>query len=109
MIRRVAFLSIHSSPLTPPGSGDAGGMNVYVDSLARTLAARGIAVDVFTRRLDPIVADETAVIPGYCVIQIDAVGEERADLIGSFAEGVVKWAADHEAAYDVIHSHYWLS
>ena len=109
MIRRVAFLSVHSSPLEAPGVGDAGGMNVYVDATARTLAARGIVVDVFTRRLDPAVPDETAVVPGYCVIQVEASGEERADLIGSFAEGVVKWMAAHDATYDVIHSHYWLS
>ena len=41
MIRRVAFLSIHTSPLAVPGSGDAGGMNVYVHELAQTLAGRG--------------------------------------------------------------------
>jgi len=84
-------------------------MNVYVDSLARTLAGRGIAVDVFTRRLGPADAEETAVIPGYCVIQIEANGDERADMIGEFAEGVVKWAAAHDLDYDVVHSHYWLS
>ncbi len=109
MIHRVAFLSVHTSPLAPPGAGDAGGMNVYVDALARTLAGRGIAVDVFTRRLEPGAADETAVVPGYCVIQIEAEGDERADVIGAFAEGVVKWAAAHDATYDVVHSHYWLS
>lgn len=109
MIRRVAFLSIHSSPLAAPGRGDAGGMNVYVDSLARTLAARGISVDVYTRRLHPDGADETTVTSGYRVIQVDADGEERADLIGSFAEGVGKWVALHDIEYDVIHSHYWLS
>ena len=49
MIRRVAFLSIHTSPLAAPGSGDAGGMNVYVHELAQTMAGRGVQVDVFTR------------------------------------------------------------
>jgi D-inositol-3-phosphate glycosyltransferase len=109
VIERVAFLSIHTSPLAMPGTGDAGGMNVYVDSMARTLAGRGIAVDVFTRRLDPSAAAETSVAPRYCVIQIDAAGEDRADLVGSFAEGVIKWAAAHDVVYDVLHSHYWLS
>ena len=28
--RRIALLSIHTSPLDQPGTGDAGGMNVYV-------------------------------------------------------------------------------
>ena len=28
--RRIATLSVHTSPLDQPGTGDAGGMNVYV-------------------------------------------------------------------------------
>ena len=36
--RRVAVLSIHTSPLDQPGTGDAGGMNVYVVEIARRLA-----------------------------------------------------------------------
>lgn len=109
MINRVAFLSIHSSPLALPGTGDAGGMNVYIDSLARTLAGRDIEVDVFTRRVDPDTPDETEVAPGYCVIQVDADGEDRADLVGSFAEGVAKWIVGRDAIPDILHSHYWLS
>lgn len=109
MIRRVAFLSIHSSPLARPGVGDAGGMNVYIDALARTLAGRDIRVDVFTRRGEDGAPDETEVAPGYCVIQIDAEGRERADLVGSFAEGVAKWIAEQDAMPDLLHSHYWLS
>jgi len=109
MIRRVAFLSIHSSPLATPGVGDAGGMNVYIDALARTLAGRDIRVDVFTRRGEDDGPEETEVVPGYCVIQIDAEGEERADLVGSFADGVAKWIVGQDAMPDILHSHYWLS
>ena len=39
MPRRVAVLSVHTSPLDQPGTGDAGGMNVYVVELAKRLAA----------------------------------------------------------------------
>lgn len=109
MTDRVAFISIHSSPLAAPGEGDAGGMNVYVDSLARTMARRGIAIDVFTRRLDDDVLEETEVERGYRVVQISASGDDRADLIRSFAEGVVKWMERAAVVYDVLHSHYWLS
>lgn len=42
LIRRVAFLSLHTSPLEQPGSGDAGGMNVYIRSLATALAETGV-------------------------------------------------------------------
>lgn len=109
MIGRVTFLSIHSSPLALPGTGDAGGMNVYIDSLAKTLAGRDIRVDVFTRRIDDSAPDETEVAPGYCVVQLDAAGRDRAELVGSFAEGAAKWIVGHDATPDILHSHYWLS
>src|SRR4029453_11651845 len=47
--RRVAVLSVHTSPLDQPGTGDSGGMNVYIPAAADRLAARGLDVDVFTR------------------------------------------------------------
>ena len=40
--RRIATLSVHTSPLDQPGTGDAGGLNVYVVQVAKRLAARGI-------------------------------------------------------------------
>ena len=36
--RRVALVSVHTSPLAQPGTGDAGGMNVYVWQTAQRLA-----------------------------------------------------------------------
>ena len=53
MIERVAYLSMHTSPLDLPGVGDAGGMNVYLDELAATMVGRGVEITVFTRRIDP--------------------------------------------------------
>src|SRR5690242_15801447 len=47
--RRVAMLSVHTSPLHQPGTGDAGGMNVYIVELAQRLAEINIEVEVFTR------------------------------------------------------------
>ena len=47
--RRLAMVSVHTSPLDQPGTGDAGGMNVYVVELARRLAALGVEVDIITR------------------------------------------------------------
>ena len=47
--RRIAVLSIHTSPLDQPGTGDAGGMNVYVVETAKRLAQLGVEVDIFTR------------------------------------------------------------
>ena len=38
---RVAVISLHTSPRDQPGSGDSGGMNVYVLSVARRLGWQG--------------------------------------------------------------------
>ena len=51
-IKRVAFLSLHTSPMEQPGSGDAGGMNVYIRGLASALAENGVEVEIFTRSTD---------------------------------------------------------
>ncbi len=112
MIRRVAYLSIHTSPLAVPGSGDAGGMNVYVHELAQTMAGRGVQVDVFTRGSRTA---EVEVVPGYRVVQVPAgeinrAGDDAlASAVGDFAEGMARWAVRHRASYDILHSHYWLS
>ena len=41
-VQRLAVLSLHTSPLVQPGSGDSGGMNVYVRELAASLAQSGV-------------------------------------------------------------------
>lgn len=109
MIERVAFLSIHTSPLAVPGAGDAGGMNVYIDQLATAMTARGITVDVFTARRADTADDEVMAPGGYRVVHVPVPSGDLAGAVGGFAEGVVKWAAACDARYDVMHSHYWLS
>jgi D-inositol-3-phosphate glycosyltransferase len=113
MIRRVAFLSLHTSPLIQPGSGDAGGMNVYIDELARTLVARGVEVDVFTRPTNQAQTGDVEVIPGYRVVHVPAgplMTLPMKDLpatVQPFADEVIERMQG--GAFDVVHSHYWLS
>ncbi|GAA3646618.1 D-inositol-3-phosphate glycosyltransferase [Nocardioides ginsengisoli] len=115
-IGRVAMISLHTSPLDQPGTGDAGGMNVYVIELARRLADCGIAVDIFTRatssRLDPVVD----VRDGVTVHNVHAgpfEGLTKTELPGQlcvFARDVLRAEAQQPPGhYDVVHSHYWLS
>ena len=47
--RRIATISVHTSPLEQPGTGDAGGLNVYVVEVSKRLAAHGVEVEIFTR------------------------------------------------------------
>jgi D-inositol-3-phosphate glycosyltransferase len=79
---------------------------VYVDALARTLASRGICVDVFTRSDE---LRETVVCPGYTVVELPAAGDDLATLVAAFADGIGGWVAGRGIRYDVLHSHYWLS
>lgn len=115
MIERVAYLSLHSCPLEPPGSGDAGGMNVYIRELGRAMAGRGIDVVVFTRRSDEDTPDVVEVVPAFRVVHIEAGPQIRLPvanmigLVGEFAEGTLAWIDQNGEQFDIIHSHYWLS
>ena len=115
-LRRVAMLSVHTSPLDQPGTGDAGGMNVYVVELSRQLAAAGIAVDIFTRStagdMPPIVELADGIKVRH-VVAGPLEGLTKADLPGqlcTFAREVLRTEAFYAPGYyDVLHSHYWLS
>ena len=115
-IKRVAAISLHTSPLAQPGTGDAGGMNVYVDQTARRLAARGVQVEIFTRATSSDQPPVTELVPGVLVRHIVAgpfEGLDKDELPGqlcSFAAGVMRAEARRDPGhYDVVHSHYWLS
>ncbi len=113
MIERVAYLSMHTSPLLQPGSGDAGGLNVYVDELGRTMAGRGIEVDIFTRRTAPDQPDVVAVGDRYRVHHVTAGPPQPMPIrelqrwIGIFGEATI--VEFRKAPFsDVVHFHYWL-
>jgi hypothetical protein len=116
MPRRVATLSVHTSPLDQPGAGDAGGMNVYIVEASRRLAARGIAVDIFTRATSSELPPVVEMSPGVTVRHVSAgpfegLGKEELPAqLCAFTAAVLREEAQHEPGYyDVIHSHYWLS
>lgn len=113
---RVAVLSVHTSPLAQPGTGDAGGMNVYVLQSALELARRGVEVEIFTRATTSSDAPVVRVAPGVLVRNVVAgpfEGLDKNDLptqLCAFTAGVLRAEATHEPGYyDVVHSHYWLS
>src|SRR5437868_3945712 len=69
---RVAVVSLHTSPREQPGSGDSGGMNVYVTEVAERLAEQGIAADIYTRRDGTAPADIEELGPRSRLIQVPA-------------------------------------
>jgi len=112
----IAMLSVHTSPLDQPGTGDAGGMNVYVDELSHALAAQGATVEIFTRATSSALPEVVQTGDGVLVRHVPAgpyQGLDKADLPGqlcAFTAGVLRAEASRVAGwYDVVHSHYWLS
>jgi D-inositol-3-phosphate glycosyltransferase len=110
---RVAFVSFHTSPSDEPGVGDAGGMNVYVDRLARSLAARGVEIDVFTRASAAPAIDEVA--PGVRTIALRAgpagtvPKEALTRFAPAFGRAIAVFGRTGRLRYDLVHSHYWQS
>lgn len=110
------MLSVHTSPLHQPGTGDAGGMNVYIVELARRLAAINIEVEIFTRATTGGLPPTVELAPGVLVRHIDAgpyeglAKEELPAQLCAFTHGVMQaWAGHRPGHYDLVHSHYWLS
>ena len=113
---RVAMLSVHTSPLEQPGTGDAGGMNVYVLELAQALGRMGVAVEIFTRATSSHQLPTVQVSDNVLVHQVFAgpfEGLSKEDLPGqlcAFIGEVLRMETRRPPGwFDVLHTHYWLS
>ncbi|GMU77615.1 MAG: D-inositol 3-phosphate glycosyltransferase [Acidimicrobiia bacterium] len=113
-IRRVAMFSLHTSPLAQPGTGDGGGMNVYIRSLASALARAGVECDVLTRAdrhgVPAVVSPER----GVRVVHLDAgprrpvPKDELLELHDELVDAAARWLG-RRGPVDVLHANYWVS
>jgi D-inositol-3-phosphate glycosyltransferase len=121
-MKRLAVLSLHTSPLAQPGTGDGGGMNVYVRELSSALARAGVLCDVYTRAWSDDLAPVLHIEPGLRVHHIPAgpprpvTKESLPGVVDEFAEGVIKsitttgsYGGDDTPPFDAVHANYWLS
>ncbi|MGW0392134.1 D-inositol-3-phosphate glycosyltransferase [Streptomyces sp. NPDC003042] len=105
------MLSVHTSPLHQPGTGDAGGLNVYMVQLSRALAEEGVEVDLFTRCRGEDGPSRVDLAPGVRVRHVHAgpraalPKEDMPGLVVPFSLALMK----EPRRYDLLHSHYWLS
>jgi len=108
------MLSLHTSPLAQPGTGDGGGMNVYVRSLATALARAGVDCDVLARAeragAPPVVQLE----PGVRVVHLEAgprAAVPKHELLAHHDELVdaAAWWLERRGGADVLHANYWVS
>lgn len=109
---QIAMVSMHTSPADRPGTGDAGGLNVYVLESAHALAELGHDVDLFTRspgkpitrRLHPHVTLYALETGGGVVRKHDL-----ANLTDEFGQELQRVAIEAAEPYEAVHAHYWLS
>ncbi|HEU0026343.1 MAG TPA: glycosyltransferase [Ktedonobacterales bacterium] len=116
MCFRVAMFSLHTSPIAQLGrTRDAGGMNVYIRELSRELGRGGMYVDIFTRRSHPDTPAIQTLSERVRLITIAAGPPEPLApsalhaYVAEFSRRVARFAAAQDHAYDMVHSHYWLS
>jgi D-inositol-3-phosphate glycosyltransferase len=112
-VQRVAVISFHTSPLAQPGSGDSGGMNVYVRELSSALAQAGVECTTYTRRTHVDQPDVVQVEPGHRVVHItagafDLPKERLPDVLGEFGDKVIDQIR-HVSPVDMVHANYFLS
>ena len=112
-MRRLAVLSLHSSPLIQPGTGDAGGMNVYVRELVSSLAQAGVNSTVYVRRWHDELPDVVDVEPGFRVVHVsagrpDLDKEALPSIVDEFTDVVLR-DLERVGDVDALHANYWLS
>jgi len=113
---KIATLMVHSSPLDQAGTGDAGGMNVYVVETAKKMAQAGVGVDIFTRANKPNLPDTVEIAEGVNVKNLVAgpfegfSKEELPSQLGALTSAFMNYQKQlPKDYYSLLHSHYWIS
>lgn len=112
-VQRVAVLSLHTSPLAQPGSGDSGGMNVYVRELVSALSQAGVECTTFTRRTSAAQPEMVMVEPNHRVVHVtagefDLAKEHLPEVLPEFGDRVMRHLRSEFPA-DLVHANYFLS
>jgi glycosyltransferase involved in cell wall biosynthesis/phosphoheptose isomerase len=115
MKRQIALISEHASPVSLLGGVDCGGQNLYVGQVAKSLAAMGCDVDVFTRRDSNILPETAEWVNGVRIIHVPAGPpayvrkEELLPYMKPFTEYMLQFCRCQRNAYDLIHANFWMS
>ena len=112
---RIAEISVHSCPLRPLGTGDVGGMNLYILSLCDETNKLGIEVDIFARRHDQNEPEIIQVNERTRLIHIRAgqAGDistlDEYNYLPEFQANLLSFIKREGSKYDILRSHYWTS
>jgi D-inositol-3-phosphate glycosyltransferase len=112
---RIAEISVHSCPQRPLGTGDVGGMNLYILTLSHEMNRLGVNVDIFARWHDPAEPEIIRINERTRLIHIRA-GELRDiskmevfNCLPEFQAKILEFMQKDGAKYDILRSHYWTS
>lgn len=112
---RIAEISVQSCPRRPLGSGDVGGMNLYILSISHEMNKLGVKVDIFARWHDPNEPEIIKINERTRLIHI-RVGEPRDtpkmdvyNYLHEFQANLLAFLKKDGAKYDILRSHYWTS
>jgi D-inositol-3-phosphate glycosyltransferase len=112
---RIAMLSIHSNPLGELGTNDTGGMSVYIRELARELGRRGHRIDVYTRLSNGKHRPAIDLFENVRLVHLGIPHNGNPSRLAlypylpDFFKSMEEFRSQEGIAYDLIHSHYWLS
>jgi D-inositol-3-phosphate glycosyltransferase len=113
---KIATLMVHTSPLDQAGTGDAGGMNVYVVETAKKMAQAGVSIDIFTRANKPNLPESIEIADGVNVKHLVAgpfeglLKEELPSQLGALTSAFMNYQKQlPKDYYSLLHSHYWIS
>jgi glycosyltransferase involved in cell wall biosynthesis len=115
IMRRIAIVSEHASPIAPAGSVDSGGQNVYVAQVARQLAAQGNQVDVFTRLDNAYLPPELEWDDGVRIVHVPAgparelPKEDLLPYMADFGAFMRRYVDSRDEGYDLIHANFFMS
>ena len=113
MLRRIALISDHASPLAAAGGVDSGGQNIYVAQVSRHLASLGYQIDVFTRRDSPLLAEvvQWGDVRVFHVPAGPAHFVRKEDLLPTMTEfaAYVEQVCMREGPYDLVHANFFMS
>ena len=114
LLKNIALISEHASPLAAVGGIDSGGQNVYVAQVARALARFGYSVDVFTRRDSAELPEVVPFAPGVRIVNVPAGPaafvrkEDLLPLMGEFCDYVCAFAQAN-GGYHLSHANFFMS
>ena len=112
---KIAMLSIHSSPIGDLGTRDTGGMSVYVQEMSKELGRKGHHIDIFTQHhvgnYDPVIHlyDNVRLVHLSGGTRGDIAKSSLYDFLPQLFNELESFRIKENIAYDIIHSHYWLS